>query len=71
MADKTGIKRQFKKRVRELLKEYIEEAEHQEGTGYWREYFSTVDEAIADFALFLDNVGDPDGSKKKKKRRGS
>lgn len=50
-------------KVNELMLEYAAEAEHQEGEGYWEDYFETVDEAVDDFALYLKNIRDPSGER--------
>lgn len=38
----------------EMVEEYINEAEHQDGDGYWKN-FASVDEAVADFQLYYQN----------------
>lgn len=44
-----------------VVAEYINEAHHQDGYGYWDE-FADVQELIEDFQLYLDNrVDDDDG----------
>ena len=37
------------------VKEYVNEAEHQDGSEYWNQ-FDTVEEAFNDFVLYLGNV---------------
>lgn len=36
-----------------IVEEYVAEAEHQDGRGYWGE-FRTLEEVRADFVLYLD-----------------
>ena len=38
-----------------LWQEYVNEAEDQEGTAYWRDYFDTPEEAVIDFVRYLVN----------------
>jgi hypothetical protein len=38
-----------------LVEEYIGEAEHQDGEGYWSQ-FSSLEELFADFDLYVENV---------------
>ena len=40
---------------------YINEAEHQDGPGYW-EQFSSKEEVAADYKLYRENMKDPSGS---------
>lgn len=55
------FRKEFRLRVNALLNEYIAEAEHQDGEGYWSEYFNSVDEAVADFLRYSKFVVDPEG----------
>ncbi len=43
--------------LEDLLAEYIVEAEHQDGVGYW-DQFETVLEAVEDFQRFVDYCAD-------------
>lgn len=45
------IKGPFIKRVEALLKEYVDESEHQDGKDYWK-MFKTPDHAVKDFLLY-------------------
>jgi hypothetical protein len=36
---------------RKIVEEYIREAEHQDGPGYWRNNFKSFDELRSDFIL--------------------
>lgn len=42
---------------RDLIDEYILEAEHQEGLEYW-DLFETPDDLITDVTLYQENLGD-------------
>lgn len=37
----------------EKVEEYIREAEHQEGYGYWQEFFTNIYQAGEDFLLYI------------------
>lgn len=43
----------FKLLVVDAMQEYMDEAEHQDGYGYW-DNFSTPEEAFQDFLLYLN-----------------
>lgn len=42
----------FRKRISEYVEEYINEAEHQDGYGYWQK-FDSIPELVQDFAVYL------------------
>lgn len=42
---------------KEVVKEYIGEAEHQEGTEYWNE-FPTIESVMHDFQLYVKNTNE-------------
>ena len=42
-------------RLDKLVPEYMDEAEHQDGSEYWAQ-FDTVEEAFNDFVLYLGNI---------------
>lgn len=41
-----------------LVDEYISEAEHQDGRGYWADNFDNLGEAVYDFLLYVANVNE-------------
>lgn len=49
-------KAKFKKKVLAMLQEYMDEAEHQDGPEYWKQ-FKTNKEACDDFAIFIKCIG--------------
>ena len=54
----TGIKAKFVARILGLLKEYIQESEHQEGLQYWLDFNGNEAEMIHDFAVFIEELKD-------------
>ncbi len=51
------FKRQFRDSLLAKMDEYVDEAEHQDGFGCWRE-FKDMREALVDFALYTANSVD-------------
>ncbi len=51
----------FTAQVTSLAHEYADEAEHQEGSNYWRRMFNTDDEVLDDFILYIQNRRNPSG----------
>jgi len=56
-------KTQLRKRVEDLLTEYIDESEHQEGMSYWK-MFDSLQDAVADFLLYAKIVNEDDQKRK-------
>lgn len=49
-----GLKERFPNDA-ELITEYVQEAEHQDGDGYW-EQFQSIEEVVEDFNLYKENL---------------
>ena len=47
--------REFKKKLRVMIKEYVDEAEHQDGIGYWNNFVS-VEDAFQDMARYAQEA---------------
>ena len=47
--------------LEDLLSEYITEAEHQEGVGYW-DQFDSISDAVEDFTRFVSFCENSDSS---------
>lgn len=52
---KSNMREQFISKMSELVLEYADEAEHQDGYEYWDDHFKHVDEAVKDFVIYLQN----------------
>jgi hypothetical protein len=48
------FKASIEQELKRLWKEYVDEAEHQDGFGYWQK-FKNRDEAVQDFGLYISN----------------
>ncbi len=57
---RTALREQFRSYITDKLKEYIDEAEHQDGEGYWDNFQHDGDNAVtnvvADFIVYLENL---------------
>ena len=50
--EKSEERKAFLKALESMVNEYIEEAEHQEGTDYWED-FGPAESLVEDFALYI------------------
>jgi hypothetical protein len=53
-------KKTFLETINNIAREMADEAEHQDGTDYWKQYKTQTD-AVLDFALYLQGLCEPIG----------
>ena len=53
----TTMKTELRRALLDGLEEYISEAEHQDGPGYWTQFTNNKD-ALRDFVLYVDQAFD-------------